>query len=71
MYDEMNINNGFIQKIISKMIERKIRKNVSSADVRFYSPINIRVEDDDVVIRTTIEVALSKDDIMRLLKDVI
>ena len=70
--DEINIRTGFFQGIIVKIIKKVIRQKTGyNPDLRFNDPIQVNFDDDKVKVHLNLDVELGKDDLQKILKDLV
>lgn len=70
--DEINIRTGFFQGIIVKIIKKVIRQKTGyNLDLRFNDPIQVNFDGDKVKVHLNLDIELGKDDLQRILKDLV
>lgn len=70
--DEINIRTGFFQGIIIKVIKKVIRQKTGySPELQFNDPIQVNFDGDKVKVHLNLDVELGKDDLQKILKDLV
>lgn len=70
--DEINIRTGFFQGIIVKVIKKVIRQKTGySPELRFNDPIQVNFDGDKVKVHLNLDIELGKDDLQKILKDLV
>ena len=70
--DEINIRTGFFQGIIVKIIKKAIRQKTGySPELRFNDPIQVNFDGDKVKVHLNLDIELGKDDLQKILKDLV
>lgn len=70
--DTMKINTGFMQSLIAKIIKKTIQKKLGvNVDVYFNGPISVEINDDQAIVDLGITANMPKEDLMKLLKDLV
>lgn len=70
--DEMIIKTNFMQTIISKIIRKVIKQKTGcNAELKFNEPIQVSFDDDKVKLHISLDAELSKEDLQKLLKDLV
>ena len=70
--DEINIRTGFFQGIIVKIIKKVIRQKTGySPELRFNDPIQVNFDGDKVKVHLNLDIELGKDDLQKILKDLV
>ena len=68
MFDMINIKNSFMKGVISTIITKLIKKNGINLDLNLEG-LEIKFEDDTARIHLEIDGVMSKDELMKLVKD--
>ena len=68
MLDMINIKNSFMKNVISTIITRMIKKNGINLDLNLEG-LEIKFEEDTAKIHLEIDGEMSKEELMRLIKD--
>ena len=70
--DERRIGSKYLQGIISKIIKSVIRKRLGvEADVQFNDPITVSFDGENANVHVNLNATLSRNDLDKLLKDII
>ena len=70
--DEMIIRTNFMQTIIAKIIRKVIKQKTGcNAELKFNDPIQVSFDDDKVKLHISAELSLDKEDLQKLLKDLV
>lgn len=70
--DEMRIQSGFMQGIITKLIRKAVAKKLGvDLGITFREPISIKFDGENANVNLSITAALSKEDLSKLLKDLV
>lgn len=70
--DEINIRTGFFQGIIVKVIKKVIRQKTGyNPELRFNDPIQVNFDGNNVKVHLNLDVELGKDDLQKMLKDLV
>lgn len=70
--DEMRIQSGFMQGIITKLIRKAVAKKLGvDLGIMFREPISIKFDGENANVNLSITAALSKEDLSKLLKDLV
>ena len=70
--DEMHIGSKYLQGIISKIVKSVIRKKLGvEADVQFNDPISVTFDGENANVHVNVNATLGRDDLDKLLKDLI
>ena len=70
--DEINIRTGFFQGIIVKVIKKAIRQKTGyNPELRFNDPIQVNFDGDKVKAHLNLDIEFGKDDLQRILKDLV
>ena len=70
--DEMRIQTGFMKILISKLIRKVAAKKLGvDIGIMFNEPISIKVDGENANISLSVTAALTKDDLSKLLKDLV
>ena len=70
--DEVRIQTGFVQGIITKIIRKIVAKKLGvDLGITFNEPISVKFDGENANVRLSVMAALSKDDLSKLLKDLV
>lgn len=70
--DEVKIQTGFVQGIITKLIRKIVAKKLGvDLGIMFNEPISVKFDGENANVRLSVTAALSKDDLSKLLKDLV
>ena len=70
--DEMKIASGFMQGMLTRIVKKLVSKKLGvEPDLKFDDPISIRFDGQQAVAHLNVTVSLSKDDLSKLLKDLV
>lgn len=70
--DEVRIQTGFVQGIITKLIRKIVAKKLGvDLGIMFNEPISIKFDGENANVHLNVSAALSKDDLSKLLKDLV
>lgn len=70
--DEVKIQSGFVQGIITKFVRKIVAKKLGvDLGIVFNEPISITFDGENANVRLNVSAALSKDDLSKLLKDLV
>lgn len=70
--DEVKIQSGFVQGIITKLVRKIVAKKLGvDLGIVFNEPISIKFDGENANVRLNVSAALSKDDLSKLLKDLV
>ena len=70
--DEMNIRSNFIQGIIVKIIKKIVKQKTGcEPDLKFNDPIQVMFDGDKVKVHLNVDAELKKEDLQKLLKDLV
>lgn len=70
--DEVKIQTGFVQGIITKLVRKIVAKKLGvDLGIVFNEPISIKFDGENANVRLSVTAALSKDDLSKLLKDLV
>ena len=70
--DEMNIRTGFIQGLVTKLIKKIIKQKTGyTPELWFNDPIQVSFDGDKVKIHLNLDAELGKDDLQKILKDLV
>ena len=70
--DEINIRTGFFKAIIAKVIKRTIRQKTGyNPELWFNDPIQVNFDGNKVKVHLNLDIELGKDDLQRILKDLV
>lgn len=70
--DEVNIKSNFIQGIIIKIIKKVIKQKTGlNLELGFIEPIHVIFDGDKAKIHLNIDAELGKEDLQKLLKDLV
>lgn len=70
--DEVNIKTGFFQGIIVKIIKKVVKQKTGyDPELKFNDPINVIFDGDRIKIHLNIDAELKKEDLQKLLKDLV
>ena len=70
--DEVNIRSGFLQGIIVKIIKKVVKQKTGyNPELRFNDPIQVIFDGDKVKIHLNLDAELGKDDLQKILKDLV
>lgn len=66
--DEMRINSRILKKIISRLIERTLRKKLGiDPTIQFNDEIRITMDEDDVYLHLNVDVMCKSDELDKLI----
>lgn len=64
----INLKSKFMRKVVSKLLSKSIKSKTGyEIDVRF-DELNASFEDGEITVKTNLEVKMSKDEFMKILK---
>ena len=70
--DEVKIQSGFVQGIITKIIRKILAKKLDvDLGIVFNEPIYVKFDGENANVHLNVSAALSKDDLSKLLKDLV
>lgn len=70
--DEVNIRSGFLQGIIVKIIKKVIRQKTGyDPELKFNDQIQMIFDGDKVKVHLNFDAELKKEDLQRILKDLV
>lgn len=70
--DEVNIRTGFIQGIVVKIIKKVVKQKTGyDPELRFNDPIQMIFDGDKVKVHLNIDAELKKEDLQKILKDLV
>lgn len=70
--DEVNIRTGFFQGIIVKIIKKIIKQKTGyDPDLKFNDPIQLIFDGDKAKIHLNLDAELKKEDLQKILKDLV
>lgn len=70
--DEVKIQTGFVQGIITKIIRKIVAKKLGvDLGIMFNEPISVKFDGENANVHLNVSAALSKDDLSKLLKDLV
>jgi len=70
--DEVKIQTGFVQGIITKLVRKIVAKKLGvDLGITFNEPISVKFDGENANVRLSVTAALSKDDLSKLLKDLV
>lgn len=70
--DEVKIQTGFMQNVITKIIRKIVAKKLGvDLGIMFNEPISVKFDGENANVRLSVTAAFSKDDLSKLLKDLV
>lgn len=70
--DEVKIETGFMQGILSKIIAKAVSRKLGvNLNLKFASPIEVKFDGNQAVVNLNINAKLSKEDLAKLVKDLV
>ena len=70
--DEVKIETGFMQGILSKIIAKAVSKKLGvNLNLKFINPIEVKFDGNQAVVNLNINAKLSKEDLAKLVKDLV
>lgn len=70
--DEVNIETGFMQWIIAKIIKKVIKQKTGyDPNLTFNDPIQMIFDDNKIKVHLNFDAELRKEDLQRILKDLV
>lgn len=70
--DEMRISSNFTKGIISKIVGKVINEKLGvNTSIGFASPIELTIDDNSARIHLDLSVSVPKEDLLKLIKDLV
>ena len=70
--DEVNIKTGFMQAVIAKIIKKVIKQKTGyDPNLMFNDPIQMIFDGDKIKVHLNFDAELRKEDLQRILKDLV
>lgn len=70
--DEMRIETGFMQGILARIVTKAMSKKIGvNLNLNFNDPISVQFDGEQAVIHLNVNAELSKQDLARLVKDLV
>ena len=70
--DEMKISTKFTQGIITKILGKVINKKLGvKPEIEFNDPIRVSIDDTTAEIHLNVDLSITKEELMELLKDLV
>lgn len=70
--DEVKIETGFVQGILSKIIAKAVSRKLGvNLNLKFTNPIEVKFDGNQAVVNLNINAKLSKEDLAKLVKDLV
>lgn len=70
--DEMRISSEFMQGLLAKIVRKIVTKKLGiGLDLMFDDPIGIMFDGEEATLSLNLTATLSKEDLMKLLKDLV
>jgi len=70
--DEMRIETGFMQGILARIVTKAMSKKIGvNLNLNFNDPISVQFDGEQAVIHLNVNAKLSKQDLARLVKDLV
>lgn len=70
--DEMRIETGFMQGILARIVTKAMSKKIGvNLNLNFNDPISVKFDGEQAVIHLNVNAELSKQDLARLVKDLV
>ena len=70
--DEMRIETGFMQGILARIVTKAMLKKIGvNLNLNFNDPIRVQFDGEQAVIHLNVNAELSKQDLARLVKDLV
>lgn len=70
--DEMKIASGFMQGTLSRIIRKLVLKKLGiEPNLKFEDPISVKFDGEKATVHLNVTASLSKEDLSKLLKDLV
>lgn len=70
--DQMIIETGFVQSILARIVTKAVSKKLGvNLNLNFNDPISVQFDGEQAVIRLNVNAQMSKEDLGKLVKDLV